>query len=178
MVACICNVPIFGKKCILKFDMYWNVNIGLLWAIEPVFIEKKAIFMSLFVPSYNGYTPDMVLSVGQNLNVVNILPSSTWKMIRVAKETDQWQMFLDKSCLICLSGWFHSNKVLSHSTVFVYNKGPVCEFNCPKHPELRHKSCHSPPGPTICCPSWSPCRLEESTLTVYDSVSEYQAGAA
>jgi len=50
--------------------------------------------MSLFVPSYNGYTPDMVLSVGQNFNVVNILPSSTWKMIRVAKKPDQWQMFL------------------------------------------------------------------------------------
>ena len=140
---------------------------------------KKAMFMSLFVPSYNGYTPDMVLSVGQNFNVVNILPSSTWKVIRVAKnKTDQWQMFSNKSCLICLSGWFHSSKVPLHPTVSVFNKGPVCEFNCPEHPELMHQPCHSPPGPTICCPSWSPCRLEESTLTVYDSVSEYQAGAA
>ena len=139
---------------------------------------KKAMFMSLFVPSYNGYTPDMVLSVGQNFNVVNILPSSIWKIIRVAKKPDQWQMFLDKSCLICLSGWFHSTKVPLHSTVFVINKGPVCEFNCPKHPELRHQSCHSPPCPTVCCRSWSLYRLEESTLTLYDSVSKGQAGAA
>jgi hypothetical protein len=75
--------------------------------------------VSLFVPSYNGYTSDMVLSVGQNFNVVNILPSSTWKVIRVAKKPDQWQMFSDKSCLICLSGWFHSSKVPLHPTVYL-----------------------------------------------------------
>ena len=28
------------------------------------------------------------------------------------------------------------------NSISVFNKGPVCEFNCPEHPELSHKSCH------------------------------------
>ena len=139
---------------------------------------KKAIFMSLFVPSYNEYTPDMVLSVVSKFQCSQYITKFHMKDDKSGQKPDQWQMFLDKSCLICLSGWFHSNKVPLHSTVFVINKGPVCGFNCPKHPELRHQSCHSPPGPTICCSTWSLYRLEESTLTLYDSVSKGQAGAA
>jgi hypothetical protein len=66
----------------------WHVLKGKRWSTLGHWASihwKKPIFVSLFVPSYNGYTADMVLSASQNFNVVNILPSSTWKVIRVAK---------------------------------------------------------------------------------------------
>ena len=154
----------------------WHVLKGKRWSTLGHWASihwKKPIFVSLFVPSYNGY-----LECKSKFQCSQYITKFHMKGDKSGKKLDQWQMFSNKSCLICLSGWFHSSKVPLHPTVSVFNKGPVCEFNCPEHPELMHQPCHSPPGPTICCPSWSPCRLEESTLTVYDSVSEYQAGAA